>query len=46
MRCAITHSKESGDSYSPYTDELALGREVPLVRIAAEHLLFPADERL
>nr|WSY55827.1 hypothetical protein OG999_40625 [Streptomyces sp. NBC_00886] len=46
VRCAITHSKESGDSYSPYTDELALGREVPLVRIAAEHLLFPADERL
>nr|WP_239149264.1 hypothetical protein [Streptomyces sp. SID12501] len=46
VRCAITHSKESGDRYSPYTDELPLGREVPLVRIAAEHLLFPADERL
>jgi len=46
IRCAITHSKASGDRYSPYTDELALGREVPLVRIAAEHLLFPADKRL
>ncbi|MFG2371431.1 hypothetical protein ACGFY9_08135 [Streptomyces sp. NPDC048504] len=46
VRCAVTHSKESGNRYSPYTDELSLGREVPLVRIAAEHLLFPADERL
>jgi hypothetical protein len=46
VRCAITHSKESGDRYSPYTDELFLGREIPLVRIAAEHRLFPAADRL
>ncbi len=46
VRCAITHSKESGDRYSPYTDELFLGREIPLVRIAAEHRLFPPARRL
>ncbi|WP_030933466.1 hypothetical protein [Streptomyces sp. NRRL S-646] len=46
VRCAITHSKESGDRYSPYTDELFLGREIPLVRIAAEHRLFPPASRL
>ncbi|MGW1618393.1 hypothetical protein [Streptomyces sp. NPDC002172] len=46
VRCAVTHSKESGDRYSPYTDELSLGREIPLVRIAAEHRLFPPTQRL
>lgn len=46
VRCAITHSKASGDRYSPYTDDLYLGREVPLVRIAAEQLLIPGDDRL
>ncbi|MEW2562910.1 hypothetical protein [Streptomyces griseorubiginosus] len=46
VRCAVTHSKESGDRYSPYTDELFLGREIPLVRIAAEHRLFPPAQRL
>jgi hypothetical protein len=46
VRCAITHSKESGDRYSPYTDELFLGREIPLARIAAEHRLFPPAKRL
>ncbi|MEW2121772.1 hypothetical protein AB0945_42955 [Streptomyces sp. NPDC005474] len=46
VRCAITHSKESGNRYSPYTDDLDLGREIPLVRIAAEQLLVPEDHRL
>ncbi|MFE9030039.1 hypothetical protein ACFYOA_27910 [Streptomyces iakyrus] len=46
VRCAIAHSKESGERYSPYTDDLHLGREVPLVRLAAEQLLIPPDERL
>ncbi|WP_089100882.1 hypothetical protein [Streptomyces hyaluromycini] len=46
VRCAVTHSKESSDRYSPYTDELFLGREIPLVRIAAEHRLFPPAQRL
>jgi hypothetical protein len=46
VRCAITHSKASGKRYSPYTDDLYLGREVPLVRIAAEQILIPVDARL
>jgi hypothetical protein len=46
VRCAITHSKTSAKRYSPYTDDLYLGREVPLVRIAAEQLLIPADNRI
>ncbi|MFJ8351592.1 hypothetical protein ACIQ9J_35635 [Streptomyces sp. NPDC094153] len=45
VRCAITHSKASSSRYSPYTDDLYLGREIPLVRIAAEQLLIPADQR-
>lgn len=32
VRCAITHSKASTRRYSPYTDDLHLAREVPLVR--------------
>jgi hypothetical protein len=46
VRSAITHSKASGARYSPYTDDLYLGREIPLVRIAAEQLLIPADRRI
>ena len=46
VRCAITHSKASAKRYSPYTDDLYLGREIPLVRIAAEQLLIPADSRI
>ncbi|WP_329260845.1 hypothetical protein OG417_25165 [Actinoallomurus sp. NBC_01490] len=46
VRCAITHSKASSTRYSPYTDDLYLGREVPLVRLAAEQLLIPSDHRL
>jgi hypothetical protein len=46
VRNAITHSKSSGRRYSPYTDDLELGREVPLVRIAAEQLLIPPDDRM
>ncbi|MER6237620.1 hypothetical protein ABT185_16370 [Streptomyces clavifer] len=46
VRCAITHSKASTRRYSPYTDDLHLAREVPLVRIAAEQLLFPSAQLL
>jgi hypothetical protein len=46
VRCAITHSKASAKRYSPYTDDIYLGREIPLVRIAAEQLLIPADSRI
>ncbi|WP_030397927.1 hypothetical protein [Kitasatospora purpeofusca] len=46
VRCAITHSKASARRYSPYTDDLHLAREVPLVRVAAEQLLIPPDQLL
>ncbi|MEU2149945.1 MULTISPECIES: hypothetical protein [Streptomyces] len=46
VRCAITHSKASTRRYSPYTDDLFLAREVPLVRVAAEQLLIPPDQLL
>ncbi|MEU8629618.1 hypothetical protein [Streptomyces sp. NPDC048669] len=46
VRCAITHSKASTRRYSPYTDDLHLAREVPLVRVAAEQLLIPPDQLL
>lgn len=46
VRCAITHSKASTRRYSPYTDDLHLAREVPLVRVAAEQLLIPTDQLL
>jgi hypothetical protein len=40
IRCAITHSKISRRRYSPYRDDLQLAREVPLVRLAAEQIIF------
>jgi hypothetical protein len=46
VRNAVTHSKASAARYSPYTDDLYLIREVPLVRIAAEQLLIPRESRI
>ena len=46
VRNAVTHSKASAARYSPYTDDLYLIREVPLVRIAAEQLLIPREGRI
>ncbi|MFG2508589.1 hypothetical protein ACGFOW_24125 [Streptomyces rubiginosohelvolus] len=46
VRCAVTHSKESGDRYNPYVHDADLGREVPLVRIVAEHIMIPISERI
>ncbi|MFF3020774.1 hypothetical protein [Streptomyces sp. NPDC057939] len=46
VRCAVTHSKESGDRYNPYIHDLDLGREVPLVRVVAEHVMIPVGERI
>jgi hypothetical protein len=46
VRNAITHSKSSRQRYSPYTDDLELAREVPLVRLVAEQLVVPPNDRL
>jgi len=46
IRNAVTHGKASAARYSPYTDDLYLIREVPLVRIAAEQLLIPRESRI
>lgn len=46
VRNAITHSKASAARYSPYSDDIYLIREVPLVRIAAEQLLIPREGRI
>jgi len=40
VRCAITHSKEGEDRYTPYLHDEDLGKEVPLVRLVAEQILF------
>ncbi|MFF0359161.1 hypothetical protein ACFYRM_33520 [Nocardia sp. NPDC004970] len=45
-RNAIAHSKASSTRYSPYTDDLRLAREVPLVRLIAEQLMVPHPDRL
>jgi hypothetical protein len=46
IRCAITHAKTSKRRYSPYQDDEALAREIPLVRFGAEQLLFDFDDWL
>ncbi|PWR11151.1 hypothetical protein DKT68_06830 [Micromonospora acroterricola] len=46
VRNAIAHSKASTTRYSPYTDDLHLAREVPLVRLAAEQLMVPDPDRI
>lgn len=43
IRCTITHAKMSRRRYSPYRDDFQLAKEVPLVRLAAEQLLFARD---
>jgi hypothetical protein len=46
IRCAITHAKLSRRRYSPYRDDFQLAKEVPLVRLAAEQLLFAREDWL
>jgi hypothetical protein len=46
VRNAIAHSKASSTRYSPYTDDLRLAREVPLVRLVAEQLMIADPDRI
>lgn len=46
VRCAITHTKESGDRFNPYVHDIELAQEITLVRFAAEQLLVPTEDRL
>jgi hypothetical protein len=46
VRNAVAHSKASTTRYSPYTDDLPLAREVPLVRLVAEQLMVPDPDRI
>lgn len=46
VRCAITHTKASGDRFNPYVHDIELAQEITLVRFAAEQMLVPAEDRL
>lgn len=46
IRCAITHSKPSRSNYGPYRDDLALAREIGIVRLVAEQLIYEPEEWL